>query len=335
MKRNTHPSNCIFCKMIPLFVLHLLQKKVKLCKIKSLNSKSFPLDQFITQLTIRNRVPNRKWGNICHQNIDVLVNIIERNKKQCDDDPFLFFPFPGLNETLQKQYQFNENNINHQQHKTSNTYNHLSNPSSDSRNATKKAPSNSSPINIHIEVDIDPPAEQPQLSPEELQSLGLPATHVHYDINKQLTSSADSHEELLAPSDIKVTYSEGEAAEEQPLRDKLLTSVASAASGEDEAYENYAHFTSDLYGTPEPPRALPLHHNGDISDRIPHGNPPLSDDSRSPSEDTLYSIEAQCDLQCGRGTCHLEKIDKDRLKKRCLCPLGTSGENCALGKSLL
>ena len=256
-------------------------------------------------------------------------------KKQCDDDPFLFFPFPGLNETLQKQYQFNENNINHQQHKTSNTYNHLSNPSSDSRNATKKAPSNSSPINIHIEVDIDPPAEQPQLSPEELQSLGLPATHVHYDINKQLTSSADSHEELLAPSDIKVTYSEGEAAEEQPLRDKLLTSVVSEASGEDEAYENYAHFTSDLYGTPEPPRALPLHHNGDISDRIPHGNPPLSDDSRSPSEDTLYSIEAHCDLQCGRGTCHLEKIDKDRLKKRCLCPLGTSGENCALGKSLL
>ena len=42
--------------------------------------------------------------------------------------------------------------------------------------------------------------------------------------------------------------------------------------------------------------------------------------------------QAQCDLQCGRGTCHLEKIDKDRLKKRCLCPLGTSGENCALGK---
>ena len=56
-------------------------------------------------------------------------------------------------------------------------------------------------------MDIDPPSEQPQLSPEELQSLGLPVTHVHYDVNKQLTSSAEHHEELLAPSDIKVTYS--------------------------------------------------------------------------------------------------------------------------------
>ena len=27
-----------------------------------------------------------------------------------------------------------------------------------------------------------------------------------------------------------------------------------------------------------------------------------------------------------------ENIDQDKLKKRCLCPLGTSGENCALGK---
>ena len=117
-----------------------------------------------------------------------------------------------------------------QQYQTSKVHhnNHLSNPSSDSKNATKK-----SPLNIHIEVDIDPP-EQP-LSPQELLSLGLPATHVHYDVNKQLTSSADHHEELLAPSDIKVTYSE----EEEPLRDKLLTSVASE---EVLAYQNYARY---------------------------------------------------------------------------------------------
>ena len=104
----------------------------------------------------------------------------------------IFFSFPAaLNET-QKQYNSNQHNNNH-----------LLNPSSDTKNATKIV----SPINIHIEVDIDPPAEQPQLSPEELQSLGLPVTHVHYDVNKQLTSSAEHHEELLAPSDIKVTYS--------------------------------------------------------------------------------------------------------------------------------
>ena len=84
----------------------------------------------------------------------------------------IFFTFSALNET-QKQYT----NSNHHN-------NHLLNPSSDSKKATTKL----SPINIHIEVDIDPPAnEQPQLSPEELQSLGLPTNHVHFDVNKQLT----------------------------------------------------------------------------------------------------------------------------------------------------
>ena len=50
------------------------------------------------------------------------------------------------------------------------------------------------------------------------------------------------------------------------------------------AYENYAHYNNDLYGTPEPPRALPLHHNGDISDRMPSGGSFLL-------EDQLYSIQ--------------------------------------------
>ena len=71
-------------------------------------------------------------------------------------------------------------------------------------------------------MDIDPPAnEQPQLSPEELQSLGLPTNHVHFDVNnnnnnKQLTSEGEHHEELLAPSDIRVTYTEED--EEEKVR---------------------------------------------------------------------------------------------------------------------
>ena len=134
---------------------------------------------------------------------------------------FFSFLFSALNET-QKQYT----NSNHHN-------NHLLNPSSDNNNSKKAAKLTSSskklssqhPINIHIEVDIDPPAnEQPQLSPEELQSLGLPTNHVHFDVNnnniKQLTSADSSegehHEELLAPSDIRVTYTEED--EEEKVR---------------------------------------------------------------------------------------------------------------------
>ena len=150
----------------------------------------------------------------------------------------------------------------------------------------------------------------------------------------------------------------------------MLTSLSSEAKLEANAapYQNYARYTNDLYGTPEPPRALPLYHqqhNGDLSDRFPavsvlNSNPdePETDgflifDSTKPKsqlaaagsssammetaesspDNSIYSVEAQCDLQCGLGTCLLEKIDQDKLKKRCLCPLGTSGENCALGKN--
>lgn len=122
--------------------------------------------------------------------------------------------------------------------------NHLENPSS-----------SKSPINIHIEVDIDPPKDNnDQLSADELTRLGLPVTHVHYsNVNKQLTPDRhDQTEELLAPSDIKVTYSE---ETDQPLRDKLVASMASEA--EVTAYENFETYNNALYGTPEPPRALP------------------------------------------------------------------------------
>jgi hypothetical protein len=47
---------------------------------------------------------------------------------------------------------------------------------------------NNNKIAIQIEVDIDPPSilgpNENQLSPEELERLGLPSTHVHY-VNKQ------------------------------------------------------------------------------------------------------------------------------------------------------
>ena len=86
--------------------------------------------------------------------------------------------------------------------------NHLSvNPSSDSKNNSSSVQvqqkQKSSPINIHIEVDIDPPkavTAEDQLSPDELENLGLPATHVHFSSGGNKPPS----EELLAPSDIKV-----------------------------------------------------------------------------------------------------------------------------------
>ena len=51
-----------------------------------------------------------------------------------------------------------------------------------------------------------------------------------------------------------MTYSkDGEEAEEQPLRDKLMSSVDSEVL----AYDNYQNFNEAVFGTPEPPRALP------------------------------------------------------------------------------
>ena len=52
-----------------------------------------------------------------------------------------------------------------------------------------------------------------------------------------------------------MTYSkEGEDAEEQPLRDKLMSSVDSEVL----AYDNYQSYNDAVFGlNPEPPRALP------------------------------------------------------------------------------
>ena len=53
---------------------------------------------------------------------------------------------------------------------------------------------------------------------------------------------------------LQVTYSkEGEDAEGQPLRDKLMSSVDSEVL----AYDNYQSYNEAVFGTPEPPRALP------------------------------------------------------------------------------
>ena len=53
----------------------------------------------------------------------------------------------------------------------------------------------------------------------------------------------------------QVTYSkEGEDSEEQPLRDKLMSSVDSEVL----AYDNYQSYNDAVFGlNPEPPRALP------------------------------------------------------------------------------
>ena len=111
------------------------------------------------------------------------------------------------------------------------------------------------PIAIQIEVDIDPPAnENKDLSEEQLMRLGLPAHHVHYtsrNVNKQLTPG---HEELLAPSDIKVTYSE---ERENSGKHDRLNQIQSETGNEQDAYDNYEAFNSAVFGTPEPPRALP------------------------------------------------------------------------------
>ena len=66
-------------------------------------------------------------------------------------------------------------------------------------------------------------------------------------------------------------------------------------------------------------------HHGDLSDRVPP--------SEVTFEDKIYTLEAMCDLDCGgRGTCLLEKLEKDSLRKRCLCPVGKTGEKCAFGE---
>ena len=243
----------------------------------------------------------------------------------------MLFSFSALNDS-QKPYQ-EAGSLNN---------NHLPNPSSDNKSSPLGlrggsgprlggSQKKSSPINIHIEVDIDPPKDQ-HLSPEELQRLGLPPNHVHY-INKNVDTP--HVEELLAPSDIKVTYSETDTEEDPSpeLPEKLLHQDL-----ETEAYENYQNYNEALFGSsgsasPEPPRALPSkegfvplphHHNGDISDRVPP--------SAVTYEDKLYSLEAMCDLHCGLGSCLLEKLEEDSLRKRCLCPMGKTGEKCAFGK---
>ncbi len=135
----------------------------------------------------------------------------------------------------------------------------------------------------------------------------------------------------MAPSDIKVTYSEAEEAEQLIEEPKHNLSP--------DPYENYKNFNDDIFGQAaavvanfEPPRALPSkeqHKNGDLSDRMP---PP----DEVNFEDKIYTLEAMCDLDCGsEGKCLLEKLEKDSLRKRCLCPMGKTGEKCAFGKLLL
>lgn len=217
------------------------------------------------------------------------------------------------------------------------------NPSSSSQEEYKKK------IAIQIEVNIDPPPLDP-LDPSDstLQGLGLSKHHVHYlSKNKgpglALRGVPASHtakqnrvgrlhqgstEQLLQPGDIKVTYSTDagqelkDRMEDWPARNQVDSSL----------YQNYESWNRAVYGdAPDPPRALPSverhHHlNGDISDRIPMMD--NDDDQASYQLDTL-----PCNLDCGQGRCFMERESpqdgSSAIMKRCLCPLGTTGEQCA------
>ena len=198
----------------------------------------------------------------------------------------------------------------------------------------------------------------------------------------------ETKEGLLAPSDIRVTYSvldESGSGEYPKVSSRNANGVDddgssdldsdSWAFGEDigNPYENFENWNSLYYGEKlnnngemEPPRALPsrtvsneqstFHRNGDISDRVPHSKmvdsteealvaKKLNDKSKNGYHDRLITDENGnlCDLDCGLdgGSCFMEKEHQHKndiadagvkTHKRCLCPLGKSGEKCKHGK---
>lgn len=189
--------------------------------------------------------------------------------------------------------------------------------------------SDKSPISIQIEVDIDPPPSKPgDATPteEELRKLGLPSHHVHYsssaissknninynNLEDQFILPASEprkhpSEELLEPSDIHLTYSETD--------DKVQWT--DPKEREWNSYSNYQEWNT-LFGEdggsgeePEPPRALP---------------------AVEEYKDHVFEIDAFCNLDCGNGECFMERAEADAIKKRCLCPLGKTGEKCGRGE---
>ena len=143
-------------------------------------------------------------------------------------------------------------------------------------------------------MDIQPPedGEGEELSEEELARLGLPARHIHYTAGQP---EEQRHEaELLQPGDIQLTFADSERR----------TGVVwpSNTLADSSLYDNEVEVPDLEYEELDPPRALP-----DISLR-----------------DNIYSVDAYCGLQCGPGRCKI----LERGEKRCLCPLGLTGDHC-------
>ena len=154
-------------------------------------------------------------------------------------------------------------------------------------------------ISIQIEVDIEPPeeSEDERLSDDQLERLGLPSSHVHY--TAAAAGRADQHNtaELLQPADIQVSYAVSDTEASAPggghvssswSRDTDAVDVPQLEWEEDEV---------------EPPLALP------DTESLP---------------DNIYHVNMFCGLQCGRGECRTLETGV----KKCLCPVGWSGDQC-------
>lgn len=162
-------------------------------------------------------------------------------------------------------------------------------------------------IAIQIEVDIEPPQET-ELSSQQLDRLGLPSHHVHYTAGV-LHSNQPPVAELLAPSDIQVSYTVNQQQEvggqEVPLKQKDNKKYMQIDSSEVQVIDD-----SDV--VIDPPRALPSTAN--------NGTPGLVDN--------IFEVEAFCNLDCGvDGVCDIQRQGEEWLKK-CLCPMGRTGQFC-------
>ena len=189
-------------------------------------------------------------------------------------------------------------------------------------------------INIQIEVDIEPPTEgEGGLSAQQLEKMGLPSHHVHYTagggVRQQQQQPAGA--ELLAPSDIQVSYT----LSEEDVRG--WEEAARMAAGEGAAGGRKRPLVESMLGVqaglgledyqePDPPRALPS--TPDLSDSGVGG--PGGGGGGGGLVDSIYTVEAFCNLDCGvDGRCHVRRQGDD-WAKRCLCPMGRDGEFCQL-----
>ena len=128
-------------------------------------------------------------------------------------------------------------------------------------------------------MDIDPPEEAADgLSREQLELLGLPSHHIHYKAGGERAGPGHPvGTELLAPGDIQVSYTvKGVGAGTSVVGREVVQPLVGQVEEEEGEVEGEAV---------DPPRALPSSVGGGLRDAI-------------------FSVEAWCGLQCGRGVCH-------------------------------